>query len=845
MGPLHPTIREGDLPPGPEAAGDEPAVVTSDGVTVSAPGIGSTSVREGPESEVVQIHPAGPTARPRRPIERRSTEPTSREQIRVRITGMPRRILDLLTAPADSVGDEERRLAARATSIILLLWLPAAYLLAVSVPAAAMPERAGWALGLAAAGTWGACYALSRTSAYQAAFTLFVLLLQGGLWSATFLAETTHTALGFMVATVLGVVFASALSPSHWVLPVGVSNLLVAVSVPLVHPHLTWSDVTAGMVIIGLSTVAILLGSLQRSRTDGVLAARTQALRHSEQRYKVAAEGAKDGLWDWDVVADTAYYSPRFLTLLGLGEGEIEPRLDAWLGLVHPDDLPKLRRELEQHLEDPQDHHFESTHRLRHRNNSYRWFRARGAAVRENGKVVRVAGSLTDATERKQFEERLRYEALHDELTGLPNRVLFLNRVNHSIRRSKRRFARPFAVLFLDLDGFKVVNDSLGHDVGDRLLIEVADRLLECVRPGDTVARLGGDEFTILLEETEDPREAEAVADRIQRELSRPWMLDGHDIVISTSIGIANGSGGSHTPEELIRDADTAMYRAKTEGKAQHRVFDRAMHDTAVARLQLEADLRRAMADDNLDDEFHLVYQPVIRMRDGRLSGFEALLRWDNPQRGIIGPDEFIRIAEETGLIAKVGWWALETAARQALAWQKLTAANPGLRPVTINVNVSGRQMHELELVDKLRALLDDLQLPEDALVLELTESLAMSHRDRIAAIRDLGLALSIDDFGTGYSSLRYLQEFDLDDLKIDKSFVARLAPDGGGEEIVRAIIALAHGLGLSVTAEGVETWFQFSILRALGCDRAQGFYFQKPLPREEAEALYLSRPTW
>jgi diguanylate cyclase (GGDEF)-like protein len=292
---------------------------------------------------------------------------------------------------------------------------------------------------------------------------------------------------------------------------------------------------------------------------------------------------------------------------------------------VHPDDLGQLRRELDEHFSNVVVDHVESTHRLRHRNNHYRWFRARGALIREHGKVVRVAGSLTDATERKQFKDRLKYEALHDELTGLPNRALFVDRVNHSIRRSKRRFARPFAAIFLDLDDFKVVNDSLGHDVGDRLLIEVSDRLRECVRPGDTVARLGGDEFTILLEETDDPREAEAIADRIQREISRPLMLEGHDIIISTSIGIANGSGGSHTPEELIRDADTAMYRAKTEGKAQHRVFDRAMHDKAVARLQLEADLRRAMARDNLDDEFHIVYQPVIRLKDGRLRGPAAL----------------------------------------------------------------------------------------------------------------------------------------------------------------------------------------------------------------------------
>lgn len=512
---------------------------------------------------------------------------------------------------------------------------------------------------------------------------------------------------------------------------------------------------------------------------------------------------------------------------------------------MHPDDLEQLRRELDEHFSNVVVDHFESTHRLRHRNNHYRWFRARGALIREHGKVVRVAGSLTDATERKQFEDRLKYEALHDELTGLPNRALFVDRVNHSIRRSKRRFARPFAVLFLDLDDCKVVNDSLGHDVGDRLLIEVSDRLRECVRPGDTVARLGGDEFTILLEETDDPREAEAIADRIQRAISGPLMLEGHDIIISTSIGIANGSGGSHTPEELIRDADTAMYRAKTEGKAQYRVFDRAMHDKAVARLQLEADLRRAMARDNLDDEFHIVYQPVIRLKDGRLEGFEALLRWDNPERGTIGPDDFIRIAEETGLIAKIGWWALETAAHQALAWHHLAAKNPGLAPVSINVNVSGRQMHEVELVDKLGALLDELKLPKDALVIELTESLAMSHRDRITALRDLGLRLSIDDFGTGYSSLRYLHEFDLDDLKIDKSFVARLAPDGSGEEIVRAIIALAHGLGLTVTAEGVETWFQFSVLKGLGCDKAQGFYFQKPMSVDEAGRLFLSRPTW
>jgi diguanylate cyclase (GGDEF)-like protein/PAS domain S-box-containing protein len=559
-----------------------------------------------------------------------------------------------------------------------------------------------------------------------------------------------------------------------------------------------------------------------------------QALRRSEERYALAAQGANDGLWDWDLQRKEIYYSSRWASMLGFAEGELGNDPQEWLSRVHPGDRGRLRHEISEHLEG-RTPHFQCEYRLRHRTGSFRWMLSRGLAVRdEEGRAYRMAGSQTDISDRKQAESQLLHDALHDALTGLPNRALFINRLEMALQRARRSPRSRFAVLFLDLDRFKVINDSLGHRVGDELLVAIAERLRGSVRVIDTVARLGGDEFGFLLEGLVDVRQAIRNAERILDELGRPFHLSGHEVFTSGSIGIAVGDGEHTGPEQVLRDADIAMYRAKAQGRAAFTVFDQEMHREAVAAMQLENDLRRALERHELD----LLYQPVACIADGRLSGFEALVRWRHPERGLLLPTQFIGSAEETGLIVPLGAWVLETACRQLARWSPALADHPG---VTVSVNLSARQLAHPDLVSQVRRTLQATGAEACRLKLEITESVLMADAPAAQNVlqqlrRGLGLSVMIDDFGTGYSSLAYLHQFPIDTLKIDRSFVARLG--AGEEEIVRAIVTLGKSLGMQVLGEGVETPVQLAALGRLGCHLAQGFLLSPPLPAEEAGAL-------
>jgi diguanylate cyclase (GGDEF)-like protein/PAS domain S-box-containing protein len=565
-----------------------------------------------------------------------------------------------------------------------------------------------------------------------------------------------------------------------------------------------------------------------------------EAHRESEERYALAVRGANDGLWDWNLKSNTVYLSPRWKSILGYGDDEISDHPEEWLGRAHPEDTAKIRGAIAAHLEN-QTPHLECEHRIRNKQGEYRWVLARGLAVRdETGKALRLAGSLTDVTLRKRSEEQLLHDAFHDALTGLPNRALFLDRLDQVLSRRKRHQEGLFAVLFLDLDRFKIVNDSLGHLAGDEMLVQVSRRLVSCLRPGDTVARMGGDEFTILLDDLQGPAEATRVADRLQHALAAPFRLQQRELFTSASIGIALVSKGYERPEEVLRDADTALYRAKAKGRAGREVFDETMHAGIMARLELETDLRQAIR----QKEFRILYQPIYSIKARRIVGFEALVRWEHPRRGTLDPAVFMPVAEETGLMVSIGRYVFRKACNQLRKWHLQFPQNP---PLSVSVNLAFAEFRQFDLVRQIDQVLRETGLDPSALVLEITEGVVMDDAGAATAVllhlKDLGLRLSIDDFGTGYSSLSSLHQLPIDALKIDRSFVMRLLDDKESPEIISTIFALAEKLDVEVIAEGVETAEQLARLENMGCDYIQGYYIARPLEVEDVGRLIRCPP--
>lgn len=561
------------------------------------------------------------------------------------------------------------------------------------------------------------------------------------------------------------------------------------------------------------------------------------ALRESEERYALAARGANDGLWDWDLQTNRFYYSPRWKAMLGYSDDEIGDDPADWFDRIHPEDVERVTAEIKTHLEN-QSADFKSEYQIKHQDGSWLWVLSRGIAVRDmHGIAVRLVGSQTDITSRKRAEEQLLHDAFHDALTGLPNRALFIDRLGRVMERAKRLRNYGFAVLHLDLDRFKWVNDCLGHLAGDQLLSISACRMGMCLRSVDTVARLGGDEFVILLEDVFSPQMAIQLAERIQNELMLPFDLNGHRVVTSASIGIVKSDNVPERPEDVLRDAEIAMYHAKALGRARHVLFDSTMLDSAVARLELESDLRGAIE----RDELQIHYQPIAALENKKITGFEALVRWQHPTRGLVPPTEFIPAAEETGLILELGRWVLRNACRQMHEWHVRFPANP---PLTISVNLSTKQFAQPNLIEQIKEILAETELDPHCLKLEITESAIMGDSQSAAAmlsqLQAMGVEVQIDDFGTGYSSLSYLQQFPIDTLKIDRSFVSRMSASGknNGAEIVRTIVMLARELGIKVVAEGVETSDQLSKLKGLKCNYGQGFLFSKPLERAQVETI-------
>jgi diguanylate cyclase (GGDEF)-like protein/PAS domain S-box-containing protein len=551
------------------------------------------------------------------------------------------------------------------------------------------------------------------------------------------------------------------------------------------------------------------------------------ALRESEERYILAMRGANDGLWDWDLRQNLIYCSPRWKSMLGFREEEIGDSPDEWFNRVHPEDLELLRLEISNHIKGLTSH-LECEQRILHKDGTYHWMQTRGLAVWDmHGIATRMAGSQTDITDRKTAEHRLLHDAFHDTLTGLPNRALFMDRLRFAVERAKRRDRYLFGVLYMDLDRFKDVNDSLGHMMGDQLLVETGHRLGDSLRPTDTVARLGGDEFVLLLEDIASVDDATRVAERVQKHLMTPFRVDGHIVHISASMGIVLSVTGYNRAEEVLRDADIAMYRAKAHGKARFEIFDPAMRDRIMVRLSMETQLRQAL--DNL--ELRVYYQPIVSLETGQFIGLEALVRWQHPERGLIYPAEFIPLAEETGLVIPLDRWVLREACRQMREWQQSLALDPEL---AISVNISGKQVAQPDLVEVIRQILEETGIEGRLLKLEITESAIMENDDYtneiFSRLQELGVQIQIDDFGIGYSSLSYLPRFPLNALKISQAFVKKMEEDPNLLKIVHSIIMLTHGLGMRVIAEGVETTEQLTRLKSLGCEYGQGYLMAAPM---------------
>lgn len=551
-----------------------------------------------------------------------------------------------------------------------------------------------------------------------------------------------------------------------------------------------------------------------------------EKLRCSEERYALAASGTSDGLWDWDLKTDFVYYSPRWKELLGHRDHEIGDALEHWLGRVHSDDIGRVRADLNAHIEGVTEH-FESEYRIQTAEGAFKWVLTRGLATRDpDRRVSRMAGSMTDISARMAVQAQLEFSAVHDSLTGLPNRVFFRDKLQRALGLGAERRNDRFAVLFLDLDRFKVVNDSLGHLMGDRMLAEVATRIRGTLRADDTLARFGGDEFTILFEDIRSTATVTNAAARIQDALARPIALDGQEVVTSASIGVALSDPAYQLPEEMLRDADAAMYEAKSNGPGCCAFFDSTMHTQAVRTLKTEVELRLALE----KNQFVVEYQPIISLHSLEISGFEALLRWQHPTRGLLLPDEFLTVAKETNLIVPIGRIVLAVACGQLKQWQGRWAEASSW---TMSVNLSTRELTQSDLLPAISEILRVAGLSPDRLVIEITEQSLIENDHQVlelmTELQARDVQFSIDDFGTGYSSLSYLHRFPFNVLKIDRSFVAGLETQPKRQEIVKAIVILAHSLGLDVVAEGSERDETVECLRELLCDYAQGYSFARP----------------
>lgn len=569
----------------------------------------------------------------------------------------------------------------------------------------------------------------------------------------------------------------------------------------------------------------------KQTETEFKLIEAQKKVKESEERYRLAIDGINDGIWDWNIKDNSVFFSPRWKAMIGFKENEMENTFEEWESLIHDEDRIFVLDKLEGYLNGKKSH-YKVEYRIKTKSGKYKWITSRGQAIwDEEGNPIRMVGSHTDITKQKETQEKLYNMAYYDMVTGLPNRRFLLENLEKYIEY--KPFYEEFAILFLDLDKFKDVNDTFGHDAGDLLLKDTGEILKKYLNEGDIIARWAGDEFVILKKAIKGVKEIENFCQRIVDCFSNPWIIEEHEFYITTSIGIALYPKNGRNAKELLKKADSAMYYAKAEGKNGYEFFDSGINDKLLKKLKLESKLRTAVK----NEEFMLMYQPQFDTKTKKIIGAEALIRWNHPQEGIISPDKFIPIAEESGVIVAIGEWVLRTAAIQQKEWQ-----NRGLPPLSVGVNLSAHQFQQKNLVLCIKSVLEETGLPPHLLELEITEGTALRNISYtiniLKQLIDMGVRIALDDFGTGYSSLNYLKQLPIHSLKIDRSFLEDIPTDSAQVSIAKTIIDLAHNLNLKVTAEGVENQSQFDFLKHQNCDLVQGYLLSKPISSEDFEEI-------
>ncbi len=572
----------------------------------------------------------------------------------------------------------------------------------------------------------------------------------------------------------------------------------------------------------GAMLEALVFAALERAQMR-------QALSEVQERFALAVRGANDGVWEWILETGEMHFSRRWRELLGYGVDDLSNSVNEWFDRVHPEDVAALKEDIDAHLNGDSPYH-ESEHRIRASDGTYRWVISRAVAQRQNGRPVRMAGSITDTSDYRLREEKIREESRQDPLTGLPRREPFMEQLARAVRLADTDETYCFTALMVDVDRFRWLADSIGHQAADGMLAILARRLVACVRPGDTVSRFGGDKFAVLLENLRDVDTATDIANRIRLSVHEPFDVEGQTVYTTVSIGLTTSDRAYADVDEVISDVAAAANKAKERGQDRHEVFDTKMRIDALTTLRLEVALRQAVE----REEFELHYQPIVDLESGALMGFEALTRWRHPRRGIVSPAEFIPVAEQTGLIIPIGRWAIRVALEQLGRWQSTLPSSNGGKPLSMSVNLSGRQIADPRLLDEIRTAMTENNIAEDTFRLELTESVLMDNSEAVSrtlsTLRSNGVRIWVDDFGTGYSSLSYLHRFEFDGLKIDKSFVDALDGSAQGAAMIRTILSLASNLGVEVIAEGIEYTVQADQLLELGCVRGQGYLFSRPI---------------